>query len=294
MIFNQSPSAIKKSSETALWSNGRWFDTAALEGLWQFPIAIGQAYRHRGYSPIVHFDLDGVYYGGQEVQNNINKCETLLQSLRQITDSKRGAVKTPANERTHARRGHFSVFQKLLRKPRSQCVNWCQSPPTVHWQWWAAWMDLLPSADAFPNFLMCKNEEHEERRLFRAHLEKADCSYSDLLLHTDKRWLSRGKDSRFQELCLEIRDFLLVNKNAEYTQLLSSIMKARAQRDKGLLFTYTSIFKNSFFPASGLKKKIPVHTDCFKITLSSDHMCWLSGDVKRTPKYKSWWYNLQT
>lgn len=62
--------------------------------------------------------------------------------------------------------------------------------------------------DVFPNFLMCKNAEHEERRLFRAHLEKANCSYSDLLLHTDKRWLSRGKVSRLQEIWLEIRDFL--------------------------------------------------------------------------------------
>lgn len=32
-----------------------------------------------------------------------------------------------------------------------------------------------------------------QRRLFCAHLEKADCDHSELLLHTDVRWLSRGK-----------------------------------------------------------------------------------------------------
>ena len=32
-----------------------------------------------------------------------------------------------------------------------------------------------------------------QRRLFHAHLEKADCDHLELLLHTDVRWLSRGK-----------------------------------------------------------------------------------------------------
>lgn len=32
-----------------------------------------------------------------------------------------------------------------------------------------------------------------QRWLFCAHLEKADCDHSELLLHTDVRWLSRGK-----------------------------------------------------------------------------------------------------
>ncbi|KAF7641054.1 hypothetical protein LDENG_00297180, partial [Lucifuga dentata] len=59
-----------------------------------------------------------------------------------------------------------------------------------------------------------------QRRLFRAHLEEADCNYSDLLLHTDVRWLSRGRFlQRFQELCPEIKEFLLVIKHAEYKQL---------------------------------------------------------------------------
>jgi len=59
-----------------------------------------------------------------------------------------------------------------------------------------------------------------QRRLFCAHLEKADCDHSELLLHTDVRWLSRGKFlQRFRELCPEIEEFLLVARHAEYSQL---------------------------------------------------------------------------
>ena len=59
-----------------------------------------------------------------------------------------------------------------------------------------------------------------QRRLFCAHLEKADCDHSELLLHTDVRWLSRGKFlQKFRELCPEIREFLFGVKHAEYTQL---------------------------------------------------------------------------
>ena len=47
-----------------------------------------------------------------------------------------------------------------------------------------------------------------QRQLFRAHLEQADCDHSKLLLHTDVRWLSRGKFlQRFRELCPEIKEF---------------------------------------------------------------------------------------
>uniref|UniRef100_A0AAQ4S2T7 HAT C-terminal dimerisation domain-containing protein n=1 Tax=Gasterosteus aculeatus aculeatus TaxID=481459 RepID=A0AAQ4S2T7_GASAC len=59
-----------------------------------------------------------------------------------------------------------------------------------------------------------------QRRLFRAHLEQADCDHSDLLLHTDVRWLSRGKFlQRFRELCLEIKEFFRAIGHAEYKQL---------------------------------------------------------------------------
>ncbi|XP_068121767.1 general transcription factor II-I repeat domain-containing protein 2A-like [Hyperolius riggenbachi] len=59
-----------------------------------------------------------------------------------------------------------------------------------------------------------------QRRLFRAHLEHTDCDHTELLLHTDVRWLSRGKFlQRFRELCPEIKDFLLLNKYPEYQQL---------------------------------------------------------------------------
>ena len=59
-----------------------------------------------------------------------------------------------------------------------------------------------------------------QRRLFRAHLEQADCDHSDLLLHTDVRWLSRGKFlQRFRELFPEIKEFFGATGHAEYKQL---------------------------------------------------------------------------
>ncbi|RXN37666.1 general transcription factor II-I repeat domain-containing 2A-like protein [Labeo rohita] len=59
-----------------------------------------------------------------------------------------------------------------------------------------------------------------QRRLFRAHLEETGAEHTDLLLHTDVRWLSRGKFlARFWELLPDIKDFLKLSKHAEYTQL---------------------------------------------------------------------------
>ena len=52
-------------------------------------------------------------------------------------------------------------------------------------------------------------------RLFRTHLEETDAEHTDLLLHTDVRWLSRGKFlARFTELLPEIKDFLKLSKRA--------------------------------------------------------------------------------
>lgn len=59
-----------------------------------------------------------------------------------------------------------------------------------------------------------------QRRPFRTHLEKADCDHAELLLHTDVRWLRRGKFlQRFRELCPEIEEFFHVAGHAEYKQL---------------------------------------------------------------------------
>lgn len=59
-----------------------------------------------------------------------------------------------------------------------------------------------------------------QRRLFRAHMEETGAEHTDLLLHTDVRWLSRGNFlERFSELLPEIKDFLKLAKHAEYTQL---------------------------------------------------------------------------
>lgn len=56
-----------------------------------------------------------------------------------------------------------------------------------------------------------------QRRLFRVYLEEADAEHTDLLLHTDVRWLSRGKFlARFTELLPEIKDFLKFSKHVQY------------------------------------------------------------------------------
>ena len=59
-----------------------------------------------------------------------------------------------------------------------------------------------------------------QRRLFRAHLEEAEVEHIDLLLHTDVRWLSRGRFlERFGELSPEIKELLKQFRDAEYAQL---------------------------------------------------------------------------
>ena len=48
-----------------------------------------------------------------------------------------------------------------------------------------------------------------QRRLFRAQLEETSADHPDLLLHTDVRWLSRGRFfERFLELLPKIKEFL--------------------------------------------------------------------------------------
>ena len=59
-----------------------------------------------------------------------------------------------------------------------------------------------------------------QRRLFLTHLEEAEVEHIDLLLHTDVRWLSRGRFlERFWELLPEIKELLKQFKDAEYAQL---------------------------------------------------------------------------
>ena len=48
-----------------------------------------------------------------------------------------------------------------------------------------------------------------QRRLFRPYFEEAEAEHTDLLLHTDVRWLSRGRFlEKFRELLTEIKEFL--------------------------------------------------------------------------------------
>lgn len=58
-----------------------------------------------------------------------------------------------------------------------------------------------------------------QRRLFKIQLEENESKHSDLLLHTDVRWLSRGRFlERFQELLPEISQFLQ-SRGDQYDQL---------------------------------------------------------------------------
>lgn len=48
-----------------------------------------------------------------------------------------------------------------------------------------------------------------QRRQFRALLEETEAEHSNLLLHTDVRWLSRGAFlKRFRQLLPEIKTFI--------------------------------------------------------------------------------------
>lgn len=68
--------------------------------------------------------------------------------------------------------------------------------------------------------IACSIRARSLRWLFLAHLEKADCDHSEVLLHTDVRWLSRGTFlQRFRELCPEIKESFRVAGHAEYKKL---------------------------------------------------------------------------
>ena len=57
-----------------------------------------------------------------------------------------------------------------------------------------------------------------QRRLFCAQVEETE--HTQLLLHTDVQWLSRGKFlARFCELLPEVKELLRQSKDAVYTQL---------------------------------------------------------------------------
>ena len=60
----------------------------------------------------------------------------------------------------------------------------------------------------------------QRRRLFRNHLEEAEAEHTDLLLHTNVRWFSKGRFlKRFRELLPEIKEFLKEFKDTKYAQL---------------------------------------------------------------------------
>ena len=141
-------------------------------------------------------------------------------------DCKRGAINNAAaHERTRAGRGLFLVFQKLYREnpaPSVKLVSIITDGAPAMVGRVNGFIAKCMEDDAFPDFLNYHCIIHQQalcaqmlnmkeimdvamkiacsirarslqRRLFRAHLEKADCDHTELLLHTGVRWLSRGK-----------------------------------------------------------------------------------------------------
>ncbi len=59
-----------------------------------------------------------------------------------------------------------------------------------------------------------------QRRLFRIQVEDTEAEHTKWLLHTNARWLSRGKFLvRFSELLTEVKDFSRHSKDALCAQL---------------------------------------------------------------------------
>ncbi len=59
-----------------------------------------------------------------------------------------------------------------------------------------------------------------QRRLFHVQVEDTKAEHKELLLHTNARWLSRGKFlARFSELLTEVTDFSRHSKDALCAQL---------------------------------------------------------------------------
>ena len=202
MDFENKPeilSAIKtlqlSRNKVTPWSHSWGFDTAALEGhrrLWEFLTPIGWVHRHNWNSIVVYFYSDGVHW----------------------YDSKTEAVNNTGHERTHTGRGHFSLFQKLREKKKTELLM-CklvsvtkEGPPAMvdHSNWFIAkwrednggWcflnyhyiihqqalcagmLNMNKIMDVAIKITYCIWDRSLQRRLFCVHLEMDDCDHPDL------------------------------------------------------------------------------------------------------------------
>ena len=114
--------------------------------------------------------------------------------------------------------GRTSGFVALCKESESfpgyPELSLCNSPASVVWKdckYAGSDMDIAMK-------IVCSVRARSlQRRLFRAHLEEKDAELTDLLLHTDVRWLSSDKIlARFTELLPEIKDFLKLSQHVDY------------------------------------------------------------------------------
>ena len=163
-------------------------------------------------------------------------------------DGERGTADNSANEGTHSGRGHFSDinFVDKTKFPMSKLSSITTDGAPAMVGRCNGFIAKCREDDTFPDFhnYHCIIHQHAkllnmkevmdvslkvacsirarplQRWLFRAYLEDADCVHTDLLLHTDVRWLSTGNFlQRFRVLLPEIKEFLHGTNLAEYARL---------------------------------------------------------------------------
>lgn len=153
-------------------------------------------------------------------------------------------------------------------------------------------MDLLRSAgrdDVFPNLKKDGCPVHIWRRLTAATPTSCYTLTRDGLVG--------GKFRGFKSSVRREETFSLSIKMQNTRNFSLTFWNLEFKETKAFSLHTQVYLKTHFFSSLKFKKKNPcTHRQCFKITLStSDHMCWLSGDVKcMSWWHKSWWYNLQT
>ena len=146
-------------------------------------------------------------------------CEAVFECLRakDIKTTHLVSVATDgAPSMTGAHRGFVALLQKLLNRKLLSfyCILHQEAlcaqtfPPEC--------TEVMNVVIQIVNKIMAKNLNH---RRFRALLDEVDSTYSDLLLHTRVRWLSRGEVLKRFAACLEEIKTFMSNKVLSFPEL---------------------------------------------------------------------------